>query len=141
MAVSRRGTGLGKGQTLMSLWLFALVGAGGALGSLVRYGAGRWVSGKGRAPFYGTLIVNLAGSFAMGLLIGLGLDSDNRAEYAFLGIGVLGGLTTYSTLNVQKATMWSQGNRRILTIYIAATYLGGWILTAAGVGLGYLLST
>ncbi|KIL36189.1 hypothetical protein SD71_09565 [Cohnella kolymensis] len=125
----------------MSVWLFALVGAGGTIGSLVRYGAGRWVTGKGKASFYGTLIVNLAGSFAMGMLIGLGLESVHRAEYAFFGIGVLGGLTTYSTLNVQKATMWQEGKRRTLAFYIGATYLGGWILTAAGVGLGYLLST
>lgn len=124
----------------MSLWMIGLVGAGGAIGTLMRYGVGRLVTGKGKPPFYGTLIVNLAGSFAMGVLIGLGLESNGGADFAFIGIGVLGGLTTYSTLNVQKASMWSEGRRRTLAMYTGATYLGGWIFTAAGVALGYLLS-
>lgn len=121
--------------------MIGLVGAGGAIGTLLRYGVGRWVTGKGKPPFYGTLIVNLIGSFAMGLLIGLNWESSNRADFAFAGIGVLGGLTTYSTLNVQKAMLWREGSRRTLALYTGATYLGGWILTAAGVGLGRLLST
>mgnify|MGYP001194421705 CR=1 FL=1 len=121
--------------------LACLVGLGGAAGTLLRFGVGRWFSSKDKPGFYGTLAVNLAGSLALGLFIGLGLEQRNAAAYAFAGIGFLGGLTTYSTLNVQKATMLRGGAaaRRTLIVYLAATYAGGLALTAAGVGLGWLI--
>ncbi|WP_373229867.1 CrcB family protein [Cohnella sp.] len=125
----------------MSLWLALLVGAGGAIGSLLRYGIGRLVIARQKPSFYGTLIVNLAGSFAIGIFIGLNWEHQYQAVYAFTVIGLLGGLTTYSTLNVQKATMVNNESRHVLAGYMAATYLGGWSLTAIGVGLGYLLYT
>lgn len=125
----------------MSIGHVLLVGIGGAVGSLLRYGIGRMVNARGKPSFYGTLIVNLFGSLAVGFFIGMNLEQLNQAAYAFTVIGLLGGLTTYSTLNVQKAMMVRSESRRLLTGYIGATYLGGWILTAIGVGLGYLLHT
>jgi fluoride exporter len=125
----------------MNLWLALLVGAGGAIGTLIRYGVGRSVIAKAKPSFYGTLIVNLTGSFVIGLFIGLRLEQEYYAAYALMGIGFLGGLTTYSTLNVQKAMMSASESRRVLAIYVGTTYVGGFILTAAGVGLGYVLYT
>ncbi|MCD9024261.1 fluoride efflux transporter FluC [Cohnella silvisoli] len=121
--------------------LVILVGIGGALGALMRYGIGRLFVAKHKPSFYGTLIVNLAGSCAMGLFIGLHLEQEHLAAYAFAVIGILGGLTTYSTLNVQKATMCQKGSRITLALYLGATYFGGFGLTAIGVGLGDLLHT
>jgi CrcB protein len=125
----------------MNLWLALLVGAGGAIGTLFRYGVGRYVIAKEQPSIYGTLIVNLSGSLIIGLFIGLHLEQEYDEAYALMGIGILGGLTTYSTLNVQKAMMIASGSRRALAQYMGATYVGGFILTAAGVGLGYLLHT
>jgi len=126
---------------MKSIWLAGLVGIGGSLGTLIRYGIGRWALAKRKPSFYGTLIVNLAGPFAMGVLIGLRQEQEHAAMYALAGIGILGGLTTYSTLNVQKATMRRDGSKRTLAYYLAATYFGGFGLTAIGVGLGYILHT
>ncbi len=126
---------------MSGILLTVLVGMGGAFGALMRYGIGRLVVSKHKPGFYGTLIINLAGSCATGLFIGLQLEKEYLATYAFAVIGILGGLTTYSTLNVQKAMM-SQGEPRLtLIIYLAATYVGGFGLTAIGAGLGYLLHT
>jgi len=119
--------------------LAILVGAGGAAGTLLRYGVGRLFASKRKPAYFGTLAVNLSGSLAMGVLIGLGLEERNAAAYALAGIGFLGGLTTYSTLNVQKATLSRDGKRRTLVPYLAATYLGGFALTALGVALGVYL--
>jgi CrcB protein len=123
------------------MWLACLVGIGGAAGTLLRYGVGRLLLAKNKPGYYGTLSVNLAGSLAMGLLIGLRLEQENAAAYALAGIGFLGGLTTYSTLNVQKATLSGSGSRRTLTLYLGATYIGGLGATALGFALGTYLHT
>ena len=122
------------------LGLACFVGLGGAAGTLLRYGIGRWTAARDKPAYYGTLTVNLVGSLTMGALIGIGLEQRDAAMYAFAGIGVLGGLTTYSTLNVQKATLIRGGSagRRTLVYYLIATYAGGLAMTAAGYGLAYL---
>lgn len=126
---------------MSGIWLAGLVGIGGSIGALLRFGIGRLAVRKRKPSYYGTLFVNLAGSLAIGLFIGLNLEQDHAATYAFAGIGMLGGLTTYSSLNVQKATLNRSGSRKTLTAYLALTYVGGFALTALGVGLGNLLHT
>ncbi|RKP55332.1 CrcB family protein [Cohnella endophytica] len=133
---------MGKGQVGMNgIWTACLVGIGGSIGTLLRYGVSRSAAAKLKPGYYGTLTVNLAGSFAMGMLIGTHLEQTDFAAYAFSGIGILGGLTTYSTLNVQKADLSAKGAKGTLRTYIAATYIGGFGLTAIGVALGNLMNT
>jgi len=74
--------------------LLALVSLGGVLGSLARYGLA--VAAPGRAT---TLAVNVVGSFALGVLVAR--RPDGRWSRPFLGTGVLGGFTTFSTFAVQ----------------------------------------
>lgn len=123
------------------IWLALFVGIGGSIGTLLRFGIGRLAIANGKPGYYGTLFVNLAGSLAMGVFIGLQLEQEHLEIYAFTGIGILGGFTTYSTLNVQKASMFAKGSKRTLAYYLVATYVGGFIITASGVGLGYLIHT
>ncbi len=120
----------------MSLLNVCLVGAGGMLGTLLRYGAGLVAAKRGKPPFLATLAVNLVGCFLMGLLIGLGWQATE--EYAFAATGILGGLTTYSTLNVQKTTMKGAQTRKTIVLYLIATYAGGLLTTAAGVAVSSL---
>ena len=130
----------------MSLLTIGLVGLGGAIGTVIRYGAG-WLAIRRNKPSYlATLAVNLSGCFFIGLLLGLGRQDKHEALYAFAATGVLGGLTTYSTLNVQKATMRRTSSRKTLGAYLLATYAGGALLTAAGAMvshfvIGYLITT
>ncbi|TJY43297.1 CrcB family protein [Cohnella pontilimi] len=120
----------------MILWHLILVGVGGSAGAVLRYGVARWFANRGKLPIYATLTVNLAGSFAMGVLIGARLLEEKPDWYALMGTGVLGGLTTYSTLNVQKALLVREGAAARLGKYAAATYVGGWLLTALGIWIG-----
>lgn len=114
-----------------------LVCAGGAVGSGARYlvalGAARWLG----ADFpYGTLAVNLVGSFLIGLVqvlaAGRVLSEESRL---LLSTGVMGGLTTYSafsyeTLRLAEAGAWRAG----LNVFI--TTAGCLLLCAAGMALG-----
>jgi len=114
----------------------ALVGLGGSIGALARYGASRLAAMRETKPHYATLAVNWGGTLAIGVLSGLEWRTGRPALYAFLGTGILGGLTTYSTLNVQKATMAGERRYRTLSAYAALTYGGGWLLYALGWLLG-----
>ncbi|HEU5134169.1 MAG TPA: CrcB family protein [Steroidobacteraceae bacterium] len=117
-------------------WL--LVGIGGALGSLARYGAYRlWPWSPGGFPVP-TFTVNLLGSFAIGLLYmyvaGRGASADNAR--LFWMTGVLGGFTTYSAFALETALLgWSLTG----VAYVAATVVACLLAAVAGLKLGALL--
>ena len=71
------------------------VAAGAALGAPLRFVLGRLLDG--RLP-WGTVLVNVTGSFLLGVFSALSLSADGRA---FLGVGFCGALTTYSAFAVQ----------------------------------------
>jgi fluoride exporter len=89
-----------------------LISLGGALGTLLRYlttlAAVRWFG----ADFpYGTLIVNLVGSFVIGLVQVLGAEALRIPDDArlFLATGVMGGLTTYSAFSYETVRLMETG--------------------------------
>ena len=115
-----------------------LVGVGGALGSLARYGAYRlWPATPGGWPVP-TLLVNLVGSFAIGLLYmyvaARGATADNAR--LFWMTGVLGGFTTYSAFALESALL---GFSLTGVAYVAATVVGCLVAAAAGLKMGTLL--
>jgi CrcB protein len=71
-----------------------LVFLGGGLGAVLRWSVGLVVDG-----WWGVLVANIVGSFLLGLLVASPLWGE-RHLMAFLGTGLLGGFTTYSTFNV-----------------------------------------
>ena len=102
--------------------LLLLVAVGGALGALGRYA----LTGLGPARPV-TLLINVVGSFALGLLVGL--RPYGRWSRPFLGTGVLGGFTTFSALSLQVVT----SSVVPATAYLVATLIGG--VAAAALGL------
>jgi len=103
-----------------------LVAAGAFLGAPLRYLVASRLDDE-RFP-HGTLVVNVAGSFVLGLLSGAAVTGD---WLALLGVGFCGGLTTYSAFAVQTHRLgWARG-----AAYAAATI--GPALAACA--LGYLL--
>ncbi len=101
----------------------ALVALGAAVGAVVRFLVSRWADDE-RFPA-GTLLVNVAGSFLLGLLVARGVTGNAAA---LLGTGFCGGLTTYSSFAVQTHRL----GRARGTGYAAATIAAS--LTACTVG-------
>ena len=117
---------------------WVLVGIGGALGSLARYGAYRlWPSAPAGWPV-ATFAVNLLGSFAIGLLYmyvaARGVSADNAR--LFWMTGVLGGFTTYSAFALETALL---GFSPSGASYVAATVVGCLLAAAAGMKMGTFL--
>lgn len=86
------------------------VALGAAIGASARYVVGHLLDA--RLP-WGTITVNVAGSFLLGLLTGAGLTGE---ALAFLGIGFCGGLTTYSTFALQTVRSGPQHGTFIVVL-------------------------
>lgn len=88
------------------------IAAGGALGSVLRYGLSTWVHTlAGRGFPYGTLAVNVLGSLAMGFLFVLLVErvGESAVWRAGLLIGLLGGFTTFSSFSIETFNLIEQG--------------------------------
>lgn len=83
------------------------IASGGALGSLLRFAVGRLLPTAPAALPWGTLGINVFGSFALGLLAGapLARPDASPALRAFLAVGLLGGFTTFSAFSVETLTL------------------------------------
>ncbi len=116
-----------------------LVAAGGALGAALRYLVATAALGwLGPAFPWGTLIVNLIGSFLIGLVQavateGLVLGEDTRL---FLTSGVLGGLTTYSAFSYESVRLMESGASGSAWLNIVGTTVSCLALCVLGLGAG-----
>lgn len=128
----------------MSLWWqqLVLVMLGGALGAAGRF----WLGGAMLRQFgtgipYGTLAANLIGSFAVGFLAIWLEGRGPQALYwrAFLIVGVLGALTTYSALMLECLLMARSQRQDLLLGYLGGTLAAGLVLVWAGARLAATL--
>ncbi len=116
----------------------ALVALFGALGALARYGVSGWVARATRSSAfpYGTLSVNIVGSFALGLLMGLAtggaLGLSPRVRVG-LAIGFLGAFTTFSTFSYETLEALRVGQLRFAFLNVAVSVVGA--LAACWLGL------
>ncbi len=128
----------------MNLTGVLLVGAGGALGSMARYATAFFVDRKLNAVFpYGTLAVNILGSFVLGMLLGLlarKTGSDATAWKLFLGTGFCGGFTTFSAFAVENSSLITQKLPATSLLYIALSVTVGLAAAWAGLTLGRNIS-
>ena len=111
--------------------LVVLIAAAGAAGVLARYGLTQAL-GDGRAPWT-VLAINVAGSFALGLLAGAGAGTDARA---IAGVGFLGGFTTFSTFSLDVVTDLQEGRPGRALAYVLASVLLGVLAAACGWAVG-----
>ena len=121
---------------------FLWVGLGGAVGSMARHALTSCMTDPTRRGFpYGTLCVNLIGSFLLGMLAHLALTTGRMspALHAGLTAGVLGGFTTYSAFNQETLTRIEQGAWSLAAINVAATLCGCLCAGLAGQALGRAL--
>jgi fluoride exporter len=116
---------------------WAVVFAGAGLGGLARYLAGTWIMAKygGRFPL-GTLVINVTGSFLIGVLMTLlaeRLPNPHPTWRLFLVVGVLGGYTTFSSFEYETFQAVRDGARWMGLLYVAGSvvlgYIGVWVGT------------
>ena len=125
---------------MQSTWQhFAAVFIGGGLGSALRYGVGR-MSLAAFGPNFpaSTLIVNIAGCFLLGVLIGwvanrsAGMD---QTVSLFLTTGVLGGFTTFSAFALDAVTLSERGDHLAAMGYVLASVVASIVGLLAGLTL------
>lgn len=105
-----------------------LVGAAGLAGVLARYGLSSTVHGD--ALPWVTVAINVAGSFALGMLVAShGFSEQGRTA---LGVGFLGGFTTFSTFSVQLFLDLEAGRPGRALAHLAVSVIGGLAAAAAG---------
>lgn len=114
-----------------------LVMLGGAVGAGARHLAGRALLALLGPGFpWGTLGVNLIGGLLMGVLAG-GLVRFGGAEQTrlLLGVGVLGGFTTFSAFSLDTVVMIERGDVGVAMAYVAASVIGSVAALYAGLSL------
>ena len=118
----------------------AMVFAGGGAGAVLRYQTGRamtaWLGPATVSAFpWATLFVNVSGSLAMGLLAGwLARHGTGGEQYRLLlGVGVLGGFTTFSSFSLEMMLLLERGNGPAAFLYASISVLAG--LTGLYLGL------
>jgi fluoride exporter len=111
------------------------VALGGGAGAWLRFLAGRAI-GSSTFP-YATLAVNLLGSFAMGLLAGWLARQGQGGEpwRLLLGLGVLGGFTTFSAFSLEVVALVQRGAVGLAALYIALSLAGGILGLIAGLAI------
>lgn len=120
------------------------VGIGGGLGSLLRWAVGKAVGERwhdGRFPM-GNFLINVSGAFAIGFLATL-FGYDFRDRYgAFMSAavltGFLGGYTTFSSMQLDAATLSTTSGARDAALYLLASVVVGGMAAALGIVLGNL---
>lgn len=122
----------------MGIALWGMIALGGALGGMVRLAVTELFSrALGHAFPWGTLVVNVVGSFTIGALAAwLDWPLSNTPAWSLLAVGVLGGFTTVSSLSLQTLALWQEGRGSwalanmalTLVLGIAAAALGWWLV-------------
>jgi CrcB protein len=118
-----------------SAMAYLLAALGGALGALARWGIAEALpSSPGGWP-WATLLVNLTGCLLLGALIAVLAARSPEASWPrpFLGVGVLGGYTTYSAFAVEVVRLIEAGSAVAAGSYVVVSVVGGVGAVAAGI--------
>lgn len=117
--------------------ILAAIAVGGALGAMARELVGEALpTAPGDLP-WGTFLINVSGSVLIGILMAvLGLrPAHHRLLRPFLGVGILGGFTTFSAYVVQSHELVRSGHPLVAIVYLAATWLAALLAVVIGVWL------
>jgi len=111
---------------------FLFIGLGGALGSMLRYGCGLLIGSK-IFPL-STLLINISGSFIIGLVIAYSLKNAAFTDNwkLFLATGLCGGFTTFSAFSFENLQLFENEKFGMLAIYLASSVLFGIAAVWAG---------
>ncbi|WNC12423.1 fluoride efflux transporter CrcB [Brevibacillus brevis] len=116
---------------MMMAWI--AVAAGGAVGSILRYGLSLAANSPGLPA--GTWLANIIGSFLIGMLSVWGKEQGILPPQVYLlfATGVMGGFTTFSTFSLEVISFWGDGQILRGTVYALLSLAAGLLACAAGV--------
>ncbi len=118
------------------------ISLGAVLGANLRYWVGDWVAQRYGSGFpYGTLLINLSGSFLLGLIVSMSMENfiiDPRLRL-LLTIGFLGSYTTFSTYAYESIALISQGQWGLGLFNLLGSSLLGALFAVLGIWLGKVL--
>ncbi|WP_363278165.1 fluoride efflux transporter CrcB [Devosia sp.] len=116
---------------------YLLVGIGGALGAMFRYGAQVAIGSLPNGFPVSTFLINIVGSVAMGVLVGVLARTTPQFQNEirlFVAVGIFGGFTTFSSFSLDAITLIERGDILLAGIYI----IGSVLLAVAGLWMGLL---
>lgn len=119
------------------------IAAGGALGAVLRHFLNAGISILLGMMFpVGILLINILGSFGMGLLTGVftHVYEPSQTMKAFLTVGILGGFTTFSAFSLDAVLLWERGAVVQSLLYVTASVLLSVLALVAGLALVRMLS-
>jgi CrcB protein len=116
-----------------------LVAIGGGIGSVTRYLVGGWFASRfGPAFPYGTLVINVTGSFIIGLFLAFAQERISLSPYwrLFFAVGFLGGYTTFSSFEYESVRLLQDGEMLLGTVYLIGSVVAGGIAAGGGIAVG-----
>jgi fluoride exporter len=117
------------------------VGFGGVLGANARYRVGDWMTNWWGSAFpWGTLLINITGSLALGFFLTLLTTRERQRPMLrlFIATGFLGGYTTFSTFSYETVRLFQDGHVLRAFVYIGASLIVGLVSVVAGITLARL---
>ena len=113
--------------------VLAVIAVGGGLGALARYGISLLLpTMPGHFP-WGTFLINVLGCFLIGVL--MVRWGQRPLLRPFLGVGILGGFTTFSTYAVETRAMMTPGDVPLAMLYLFGTLAAAMLAVLAGVAM------
>jgi fluoride exporter len=120
--------------------LLLAVAAGGALGTLARYGLSHWLGASASRTFpIGTLAANLIGCLAIGFFYVWFENRGSPALRDFVRVGLLGGLTTFSSYCIESISLMEKGQYGLAALNIFGSVAGGLLAAVGGIALARLV--
>ena len=118
----------------MTVWTWIAVAVVGGAGAIARFVVDRTVSRRFGGAFpYGTLVINLSGSFALGFVAGLALSTDAAL---IVGTATIGSYTTFSTWMFETDRLAESGALRAAAANVVVSIVLGVALAALGQTVG-----
>jgi CrcB protein len=122
---------------------YLMVGVGGCLGSILRFWLGSYIGNRMGSRFpYGTFVINITGSFLVGLVFALlTVKTEWSPNWRYLiPIGFIGGYTTFSSFEYETLRTMQDGQIGLGLLYVAASVVVGFVAVWGGMIAGRAIS-